>query len=64
MSCWSKEQLENMLEDVINVLELSDDMIEKHGQLGTPPAELVKLVLQEKNKIIAMLKSGLLCVES
>ena len=28
MSCWTKEQLENMLEDVVNELNLSDVMIE------------------------------------
>ena len=48
MSCHSKEELENMLEDVINTLELSESMIEKHGPLGTSPAELVRLVLERK----------------
>jgi hypothetical protein len=39
MSCWNKEQLENMLEDIINELNLSNNMIEKHGPLGTSPLE-------------------------
>lgn len=56
MSCWNKEELENMLEDVINELDLSGEMIEKHGPLGTPPAELVRLVLAEKDRKIQMLE--------
>lgn len=59
MSCWSKEQLENMLEDVVNELDLSEAMIEEHGQKGTPPAELVRLVLQQKDQKIRMLKLGM-----
>lgn len=58
MSCWTKEQLENMLEDVVNELDLSQVAIDKHGPLGTPPAELVRLVLQEKDKQIRLLKAG------
>ena len=58
MSCWTKEELENMLEDVVNELDLSDGMIEKHGPLGTAPAELVRLVLEQKDKQIHMLKQG------
>lgn len=49
MSHWNKIQLENMLEDVVNELDLSDDMFEKHGPLGTPPAELVRIVLDQKD---------------
>ena len=52
MSCHTKEELENMLEDVVNALDLSDGAIAKHGELGTPPAELVRLVLAEKDRII------------
>ena len=52
------EKLRDMLEDVVNELDLSGDIIEKHGQLGTCPAELVRLVLEEKDKQIAMLKRG------
>ena len=58
MSIWTKEELENMLEDVVNELDLSNDAIERHGQLGTPPAELVRMVLAEKNHKIKMLRSG------
>jgi len=58
MTCHTKEQLENMLEDVVNELDLSNIMIEKHGPLGTPPATLVKLVLDRKDLEIRMLKQG------
>lgn len=58
MSCWSKEELENMLEDVVNELNLSENMIEMHGPLGTPPAELVRLVLEQKDTEISALKHG------
>ena len=59
MSCWTKPELENMLEDVVNELDLSEIMIEKHGPLGTAPAELVRLVLEQKDKEIRMLKAGM-----
>ena len=49
----------NMLEDVVNELELTECIMEKHGPLGTPPAELVRLVLEEKDFKIAMLKKGM-----
>ena len=62
MSCWTKEQLENMLEDVVNELNLSESTIERHGQLGTAPAKLVKLVIEQKNKEIQMLKHGITTV--
>ena len=62
MSCWTKEQLENMLEDVVNELDLSDTMIEQHGPLGTPPAELVRLVLRQKDRQIELLQQGLVAV--
>ena len=55
----NKEQLENMLEDVVNELDLSAEMIEKHGQLGTAPSELVKLVLMEKDLRIRMLSMNM-----
>jgi len=48
----------NMLEDVVNELDLSDNAITEHGPFGTRPAELVRLVLAEKNSIIWMLKKG------
>ena len=59
MSCWTKEQLEGMLEDVVNELDLSEWAIGKYGPLGTSPAVLVKLVLQQKDEQISMLKSWL-----
>ena len=58
MSCWTKPELENMLEDVVNELDLSDGMIEEHGPLGTAPAELVRLVLERKDLEIRALKQG------
>ena len=58
MSCWTKEELENMLEDVVNELDLSYGIIEKHGPLGTAPAELVRIVLEGKDREISMLKQG------
>ena len=63
MSCWDKQELENMLEDVVNELDLSDGMIEKHGPLGTAPAELVRLVLENKDLQISALKSGFVHIE-
>jgi hypothetical protein len=51
-----------MLEDVVNELDLSDGMIERHGPLGTPPAELVRLVLERKDREIAMLKHGMISI--
>lgn len=59
MSSYSKEQLENMLEDVVNELDLSQEMIEKHGQQGTAPATLVRLVLQQKDREIKMLRMNM-----
>lgn len=59
MSCWSKKELEDMLEDVVNTLDLSDEKIAEHGQSGTPPAELVKLVLAEKDRTIRFLRDGM-----
>ena len=63
MSKWTKPELENMLEDVVNALDLSDGMIEEHGPLGTPPAELVRLVMARKDREIMLLKRGFLCAE-
>lgn len=62
MSCWSKEKLEEMLFDVVDALDLSDGMIEKHGPLGTAPAELVRLVLENKALQIKALKAGFVAV--
>ncbi len=63
MSCWTKEELENMLFDVVNELDLSEIAIEKHGQLGTAPAILVRLVLEQKDQQIEMLKRGMRQIE-
>jgi Zn ribbon nucleic-acid-binding protein len=48
-------RMRNLLEDVVNPLDLSEIAIETHGPLGTEPAELVKLVLQQKDREIALL---------
>ncbi len=56
------ERLRNLLEDVVNELDLSEDAIREHGPLGTPPAELVRLVLQEKDKRIRNLSAGMVDV--
>ena len=53
-----------MLEDVVNELNLSEAMIEKHGQEGTSPATLVRLVLEEKDRQIRMLKLGMVQIEA
>lgn len=55
---YSKDDLRNMLEDVVNELNLNDRMIEKHGPMGTAPAELVRLVLEQKDIEIERLKCG------
>ena len=60
MSCWNKEQLEQMLEDVVNELDLSDQAIADHGPLGTPPAELVRIVLSQKDATIRNLRAGMI----
>ena len=53
---WSEvERMRNLLEDVVNALDLSEIAVETHGPLGTEPAELVKLVLQQKDREIALL---------
>lgn len=53
------DEYRNMLEDVVNELDLSAIAIEKHGPLGTPPAELVRLVLAEKDKVLSALQHKL-----
>lgn len=58
MSCWTKEELEQMLFDVVNELDLSDVMLDKHGPHGTPPVILVREVLAQKDLQIAMLRRG------
>lgn len=59
MSCYTKEELENMLEDVVNELDLSAEMIEKHGPLGTTVAKLVREVLDYKDAQIMALKHNM-----
>lgn len=56
MNNLTKEQLESMLQDVLKELNLSQNMIVKHKALGTTPAELVRLVLDGKDKEIKMLE--------
>ena len=63
MSAWTKQELESMLEDVITVLDLSESMLEKHGAISTPPAELVRLVMERKDNEIRMLKIGMKPIE-
>jgi len=63
-SCRNKEELENMLEDVVNELDLSDTTFEEHGPLGTAPSVLVRLVLDRKDTEIAMLKRGLVKIDA
>ena len=58
MSSYTREELENMLEDVINVLDLSEEMVEKQGPMGTPPTDLVKEILEWKNLKISALRRG------
>ena len=58
MTSHTREELEEMLFDVVNELDLSDGMLDEHGPLGTPPATLVRLVLERKDKQIAMLRAG------
>jgi histidinol phosphatase-like PHP family hydrolase len=60
VSCHSKEELENMLEDVVNELDLSEGVISEHGPMGTPPSRLVRLVLDQKDKVIQMLKAQMI----
>lgn len=60
---YTNEDLRNMLEDVVNELDLSESMIEKHGPLVTPPATLVRLVLEEKDKQIRLLRSGFVSIK-
>jgi hypothetical protein len=57
---YTNEQLRDLLFDVVNELDLSDAMIEEHGPLGTEPAKLVRLVLDQKDKQISMLKAGMI----
>lgn len=55
---YTNNELEEMLFDVVNELDLSDMAIEQHGPLGTTPAELVRLVLEQKDLQIRVLQAG------
>lgn len=63
MSCWNKTELENMLEDVVNELNLSEEVIKEHGQHGTSPAELVRMVIEGKDMQIRFLRNGIAKIE-
>jgi hypothetical protein len=58
MSKWNKKELDNMLEDVVNELELSESALAEHGPAGTAPSELVRLVLEEKDLRIRALEAN------
>ena len=55
---YTVDELRELLYDVVSDLDLSDAMLEEHGPMGTPPAELVRLVLKEKDRKIYLLKKG------
>ena len=55
---YSYDDLVGMLEDVVNELDLSESMLEKHGPMGSPPAQMVREVLDKKDLHIRMLKQG------
>jgi len=58
------DEYKNMLEDVVNELNLSGSAIEKHGPLETSPAELVRLVLDEKDRVISALEGGIMVIDN
>ena len=64
MSKWSKHELEDMLEDVVNELDLFEELPAQHGTNGTAPAEMVRSVLNQKDREISMLKQGFVDVNS
>ena len=64
MSAWTKEELENMLFAVVAELDLSDEFAYEHGPQGTAPAKLVRLVLDQKDREIAMLKAGFVAIDT
>ena len=55
---YSNQELRDMLYAVVDELNLSESALTEHGPMGTPPAELVRLVLQEKDRKIYLLKKG------
>jgi len=64
MSAHTYEELRQMLFDVVDELDLSDGMLDEHGPLGTAPAKLVRLVLERKDRTIAMLRQGFVDVSA
>jgi len=62
--CKKCEKYRDMLFSVVDALDLSESAIQQHGPNGTPPAELVRLVLAEKDKKIALLKRGIIVIEA
>lgn len=57
MKCKCNEYRE-MLYAVVDELDLSESAIKDHGPMGTPPADLVRLVLAKKDRKIHLLKKG------
>jgi hypothetical protein len=55
---YSYSDMKDMLYDVVDALDLSESMLEKHGPNGTKPAELVREVLAQKDKQIQLLERG------
>lgn len=55
---YSREELRELLYAVVNELNLSDSMLEKHGPHGTEPHLLVREVLEHKDRQIKMLQAG------
>jgi|TARA_R110000824_G_scaffold165786_1_gene342457 hypothetical protein len=62
MKPYTNDELKNMLRDVVDELDLSEYAIEKHGPMGTAPAEMVREVMDEKDRIIASLRSGMVLI--
>lgn len=59
---FSYADLVSMLEDVVSELDLSEAALLEHGPHGTNPARLVRMVLDQKDKIIRCLKAGMVDV--
>lgn len=64
MSRYTNQELEDMLTAVVDELNLSDAMIEKHGPLGTPVHVMVREVLDQKDLEITALKSGMKVIKT
>lgn len=56
-------ELRDILFSIVDELELSETAIDFHGPRGTCPSILVREVLEEKDKIIRMLKLGMNSIE-